>query len=167
MAVIAGGETGEPAYGAGGTVSMQKNKANAAGDCDTSPCRYLPEVDTDDTVMIWCSRSQPCQMTQSVPGAFLVEVEQARSSSCGSGHDGLDDEKQGEEGSSEVRDDNGDRLRVDRPVGYAASVGAPPKGTNNKSSCAVSAAGDSPKLTMVLQATMEPPLQDLRIERPS
>ncbi|KAH6920634.1 hypothetical protein HPB50_028376 [Hyalomma asiaticum] len=127
MAVIAGGETGEPAYGAGGTVSMQKNKANAAGDCDTSPCRYLPEVDTDDTVMIWCSRSQPCQMTQSVPGAFLVEVEQARSSSCGSGHDGLDDEKQGEEGSSQIRDDNGDRLRVDRPVGYAASVGAPPK----------------------------------------
>ncbi|KAH6920773.1 hypothetical protein HPB50_028239 [Hyalomma asiaticum] len=127
MAVIAGGETGEPAYGAGGSVSMQRNKANAAGDCDTSPCRYLPEVDTDDAVKIWCSRSQPSQMTQNVPGAFLVEVELARSSSSDSGHDGLDDEKQGEEWSSEVRDDNGDRLRVDRPVGYAASVGAPPK----------------------------------------
>ncbi|KAK8787870.1 hypothetical protein V5799_022353 [Amblyomma americanum] len=41
-------------------MQQQQQRANPAGDRSLSPM-YLPEVDTDDAVKIWCSRSQPSQ----------------------------------------------------------------------------------------------------------
>ncbi|KAH6921138.1 hypothetical protein HPB50_027869 [Hyalomma asiaticum] len=178
MAVIACDETGEPADGAGGSVSMQKNKANAARYCYMSPCRYLPEVDTDDTVKIWCSRSQPSQVTQCGSRAWMVEVEQERSSSSGSEYDQLDEEVQDEEGSRESRDDENDGLPVNRAC-YSDHTNAIGEMLVCRvlryigllhlrvSSSAASAAWHSPNLTTVLQATTAPLLQDLPLELPS
>uniref|UniRef100_A0A131Z178 Uncharacterized protein n=1 Tax=Rhipicephalus appendiculatus TaxID=34631 RepID=A0A131Z178_RHIAP len=184
VVVIGGGDTGEEPAG-GKATSMQNRQANAAGDRKTSPRSYLPEVDTDDAVKIWCSRSQPSQVTPSGPSAWLA-AEQERSSSSGSEYEPEDeDEEDEEEGSSErssetttsststipsgmlrqwrrIRKcyaDNPDvigEIHVYRVLTY---MGHPHW---RKSSSAVSPAGDSPNLTTVLQATMALRLEDLR-----
>ncbi|XP_075723823.1 uncharacterized protein LOC142765903 [Rhipicephalus microplus] len=187
VVVIGGGDTGEPPGGK--AASMQNRKANAAGDRDTSPRRYLPEVDTDDAVKIWCSRSQPSQATPSAPSgpsAWLV-AEQERSSSSGSEYEPDDEEDEDEEnseGSTETTSsststipscmlrqwrrirkcyvDNPDvigEMHVYRVLTY---MGHPHW---RKNSSAVSPAGDSPNLTTVLQTTMALRLEDLRLKK--
>ncbi|KAL1473101.1 hypothetical protein MTO96_022548 [Rhipicephalus appendiculatus] len=93
VVVIGGGD--EPAGRK--AASMQNRQANAAGDRNTSPRRYLPEVDTEDAVKIWCSRSEPSQVTPSGPSAWRA-AEQERSSSSDSEYEPEDEE---DEGSSE------------------------------------------------------------------
>ncbi|KAL1420130.1 hypothetical protein MTO96_024588 [Rhipicephalus appendiculatus] len=103
VVVIGGGDTGEEPAG-GKAASMQNRQANAAGDRKTSPRSYLPEVDTDDAVKIWCSRSQPSQVTPSGPSgpSAWLAAEQERSSSSGSEYEPEDEEDEDEEeGSSE------------------------------------------------------------------
>lgn len=187
VVVIGGGDTGETA--AVGSVPMQNDQVNAAGDRDMSPRRYLPEVDTDDAIKIWCSRSQPSEAAQSGPSAWMA-AEQEHSSSSGSEYDDLDDEEgdEDEEGSSEES--------TEMTTTSTTSTSTVPSGTLRlwrrlqkcygdhpdvsgemhvcrvltymghphwrKSTPPVSAAGDSPSLTTALQATMALRLEDLR-----
>lgn len=194
VVVIGGGESGEPAHGArtrkGASMQKQQQQACAAGDRSLSLPMHLPEVDTDDAVKIWCSRSQPSQVTQDGPSAWLV-AEQERSSSSGSEYE-LDDEEDEEdeegeedEASSESSTETSTsststissgmlrqwrRIRkcyADNPdvIGdilvyrVLTYMGHPHW---RKSSGCESAAGDSPDLTTVLQATMALRLEDLR-----
>lgn len=187
-----GGETGEPVAGAekgkalaeaGSMQRQQQQRANPEGDRSLSPM-CLPEVDTDDAVKIWCSRSQPIQpTTQGGPSAWLA-AEQERSSSSGSDYE-LDDEEDEEEtttgdttdttttsSSSTIPSgmlrqwrrirkcyaDNPDvigEIHVYRVLTY---MGHP----HWRKSYAASPAGDSPNLTTVLQTTMALRLEDLR-----
>lgn len=186
VVVIGGGDTGEPAGGK--AASMQNRQVNPAGDRNASPCRYLPEVDTDDAVKIWCSRSQPSQVTPSGPSgpSAWLTAEQERSSSSGSEYEPDDEEDEDEEeGSSEgstetttsststipsgmlrqwrrIRKcyaDNPDVIGEIHVYRVLTYMGHPHW---RKSSSVVSPAGDSPNLTTVLQATMALRLEDLR-----
>ncbi|XP_054931984.1 uncharacterized protein [Dermacentor andersoni] len=197
VVVIGGCESGEPAHGAGpGKAAFmqqqQQQQASAAGDRSLSPRIHLPEVDTDDAVKIWCSRSQPSQVTQGGPSAWL-EAEQERSSSSGSEYE-LDDEEdeEDEEGEEDEASSEGStetstsststipsgmlrqwrRIRkcyADNPdvIGdilvyrVLTYMGHPHWRKSSGGGCA-SAAGDSPNLTTVLQATMALRLEDLR-----
>ncbi|XP_077512499.1 uncharacterized protein LOC144123556 [Amblyomma americanum] len=191
-----GGEKGEPAAEAetpaeATSMQQQQQRANPAGDRSMSPM-YLPEVDTDDAVKIWCSRSQPSQpTTQGGPSVWLA-AEQERSSSSGSDYE-LDEEEDEEEEEEEGTTTGGSTEST--TTSSSSSTSTIPSGmlrqwrrirkcyADNpdvigeihvyrvltymghphwRKCYGASPAGDSPNLTTVLQTTMALRLEDLR-----